>query len=180
MKIALILIAGLTTTASAFSVRKPQTSFVSSSTALHVSRRDCLTAASSLLLLPTVSRAADIDYGKIQDLLGTPEDKPQVYDPKGPRPKYLVEPTEEFKQNEQAAADFKRKQIEKKKRFQAALDRLQEDPNDEEILAKDLDDLRRMVKEMGGLPEGITKQDVVKQVRLRKKKKYWPTNVEIA
>jgi len=53
-------------------------------------------------------------------------------------------------------------------------------PNNEDALAKVLDDMRYQVKANGGLPTGVTKEEVVKACRRRKAKKFWPTNVEIA
>lgn len=53
-------------------------------------------------------------------------------------------------------------------------------PNDEAALEQALDDMRVMVKEFGGMPLGITKEALVKQVRARKRKQFWPTRVERA
>jgi len=124
---------------------------------------------------------ADIDYSKVQDLLGAPEPQFKVYDAKsGPRPTYLTEPTQEFKDNEEKAAAFKRGQLQQKREFLTALEKLESDPNEEGKLASDLDEMRMLVKKFGGLPLGVTKEELVKRVRRRKAKKYWPVNVEIA
>lgn len=149
------------------------------------SRREAMQfLLSGAALLPQVASAADsIDYARIQDLLGqTEQPQTQAYEPKSKRPTYLTDPTDEFKQNEAKSADFKRKQLKVKKDFQGLLDQLQELPNDEAALAKCLDSMRYMVKQEGGLPLGITKEDLVKQVRRRKgrKPRFWPTEVEIA
>ena len=157
-----------------------------------LNRREILSsgmaAGVALLTGASVAQAAnEVDFGKVQDLLG------QDYNPYGSsmsaqdyeerstkRPTFLKDPTEEFRQNEEKAAAFKREQLKAKREFQAALDKLQTDPNDGALLAKDLDEVRYLVKKNLGLPEGITKDDVVKQVRRRKGKKFWPTEVEIA
>lgn len=57
---------------------------------------------------------------------------------------------------------------------------METDPNEEGKLAGNMDDMRRFVKDFGGLPEGITKKDVITAIRRRKAKKFWPTNCEIA
>jgi hypothetical protein len=133
----------------------------------------------------TTSNAADdtIDYSYLQDLLGKPDSsKPltQTYVPKGSRPTYLVDPTEEFKANEAKAMDFKRAQIEQKKSFLAALEKFESDPNDEKLLSGGLDSLRKMVRAQSGLPLGVTKDELVKRIRRRKAKRYWTTGIEIA
>jgi hypothetical protein len=164
---------------------------LSSNTCLRASRRDCLnwaslSAAAVTLTAFTGPRAAnaEVDYDRIQDLL---KDAPQgqEYAPAnaptpGARPKWLTEPTDDFKENERKSSDFKRQQIQIKAEFQKILDQLQVEVNSEDAIAGDLDALRRLVRSNGGLPLGITKEDVVKQVRRKKAKKYWPTNVEIA
>lgn len=133
----------------------------------------------------TKANAADdtIDYSYLQDLLGTPDaSKPftQTYVPKGSRPTYLVDPTEEFKANEAKAMDFKRAQLEQKKSFLAVLEKFESDPNDETLLATGLDNLRKLVRAQSGLPLGVTKEDLVKRIRRRKAKRYWTTGIEIA
>jgi len=55
------------------------------------------------------------------------------------------------------------------------------DPRDVySALVSDLDKMVDLVKQQRGLPLGITKDELVKRVRRRKAKRYWPTNVEIA
>jgi hypothetical protein len=153
--------------------------------ALQASRRDVLTvsasAAASVLLFPNARANADIDYEKIQDLLGRPDGSaPSVTYTASGRPTYLVEPTDEFKTNEAKASDFKRKQIQRKQDFIALLDKLDIDPNDQDLLAADLDALRNNIRSNNGLPLGITKTELVKRIRRRKAKRYWPVQVEIA
>jgi hypothetical protein len=151
------------------------------STSLSASRRDFLTTASSLLLVGgAVPAHADLDFDRVQDLLKDTPAGAEIYKPAPKRPTYLAEPTEEFRQNEKKASDFKREQLKVKGQFTALLQKLQDDPNDETTLANDLDELRRLVRKGGGLPLGITKEEVVKQVRRRKARKFWPVNVEIA
>lgn len=159
---------------------------VSRSTCLQASRRDCLgfaATAAVTALFPAAPARADLDYGRIQDLMK--DQSPEVYAPASTptgtgRPKYLTEPTEEFKENERKSSEFKREQLLRKQEFVKVLDKLQTDPNDENALAGDLDQLRELVRANSGLPLGINKQEVVKQVRRRKAKKFWPTGVEIA
>jgi hypothetical protein len=144
------------------------------------SRRACLLGAASAALVPLAANA-EIDYAKIQDLLGNSV-QAQTYSTQTGRPTWLTEPTEEFKANENKASDFKRVQIQQKQAFENELYRLDSVSDSESDLLDVLDNLRRLVKQIGGLPQGITKEQVVKQVRRRKarKPKYWPTQVEIA
>jgi hypothetical protein len=97
---------------------------------------------------PNANAADDtIDYSYLQDLLGKPgaaTPLTQTYVPKGSRPTYLVDPTEEFKANEAKAMDFKRTQLEQKKSFLAVLEKFESDPNDEKLLSGGLDSLRKM------------------------------------
>jgi hypothetical protein len=156
-----------------------------STTELSASRRDTLAqvmAVGTTLFTPQLA-SAEIDYAKVQDLLGNSVNSQiQSYTPTTGRPTWLTEPTEDFKLNEQKASDFKRKQVQQKADFQKQLDLLQETANDEAALLEILDNLRMQVKLIGGLPTGIVKEDLVKQIRRRKarKPKFWPTEVEIA
>lgn len=141
----------------------------------------------SLQMPPAAAWAADttatatIDYSKVQDLLGVPDATTQAYGgPRSSRPTWLTEPTDEFKANEAKASDFKRAQLQRKQQFLNVLERLETDPNDETKLANDLDELRKLVRSSNGLPLGVTKDELVKRVRRRKAKRFWPTNVEIA
>lgn len=180
----LILAAFLCNNVRTFSTRSNTFSKRSSTTCLSATRRDfvvaAVAAATTTFSLPQTARA-DIDFDKVQDLLKSSQ-QPGVYEYSTPsrRPKYLMDPTEEFKENERKASDFKRAQLQEKQKFVKILEKLQEDPNDEAELAGDLDQLRQLVRTGGGLPLGITKEDVIKQVRRRKAKRYWPINVEIA
>lgn len=93
---------------------------------------------------------------------------------------YLTEPTDEFKQNEAKAAEFKRQQLIAKKEFVAALDKLTSESNDADALVKDLKEIQALVAKTGGLPLGIKKEEVYKMIRSKKAKGFWPTPVEVA
>lgn len=97
-----------------------------------------------------------------------------------PRPMYLTEPTDEFKENEAKAAEFKRKQLQTKREFLAALDKLSEEPNDADAMVSDLKEIRGLVAKTGGLPLGIKKEEMFKIIRSKKAKGFWPTPVEVA
>lgn len=150
-------------------------------TALSVHRRKVTTLIGGLLtgtLLSMETAQAELDYSKIQDLLGS---EAATYEPTpGKRPTYLTEPTSEFLENESKASAFKQANLLKKKKFVSNMDLLATLPNDEKQLAAAFDDMRRQVKAEGGLPIGVTKDEVVKAARRRKSLKFWPTNVEIA
>ena len=170
------------------------TAFVASgrkcrATSLNATRRQVGRGALAAVLasLPFLPKSAnaDVDYSKIQDLLGNSD--AAVYIPQqgaGPspskRPTYLTEPTQEFKDNESKSSEFKRKNLQAKKKFASSMEQLETVPNNVDALAKVLDEMRYQVQANGGLPIGITKEEVVKSCRRRKAKKFWPTTVEIA
>jgi hypothetical protein len=155
-------------------------------------RRNCFgtvgMAALTLWAVPPPQPAhADVDYSRIQDLLGPGGDYATTYSPNAAavtgttkRPTYLTEPTDEFKASEAKATEFRRKNTQVVAQFNALLEAVGSVPNDETKLAATLDQVRRLVKANGGLPIGITKDDIVKTCRRRKAKKYWPTTVEVA
>jgi hypothetical protein len=97
-----------------------------------------------------------------------------------PRPMYLTEPTDEFKANEAKAMEFKRQQLAIKKDFNTALDKLLAETNDADALENDLKTLKGLVAKTGGLPLGIKKEELIKIIRSKKAKGFWPTPVEIA
>lgn len=97
-----------------------------------------------------------------------------------PRPMYLTEPTDEFKDSEAKAAEFKRQQLAAKKAFTTALDKLVAESNDEDALIKDLKDIQALVAKTGGLPQGIKKEEMYKIIRTKKAEGFWPTAVEVA
>lgn len=96
------------------------------------------------------------------------------------RPEYLEEPTEEFKESERQRMEFRMAQLEIKKKFVVVLDRITKTSKTEDELRSDLEELKALVAESGGLPLGIKKDDVVKQVRSKKAQGFWPTSVEYA
>mmetsp|Transcript_30350 Transcript_30350/g.71039 ORF Transcript_30350/g.71039 Transcript_30350/m.71039 type:complete len:176 (-) Transcript_30350:91-618(-) len=91
---------------------------------------------------------------------------------------YLTEPTDEFKANEEKAMAFKRAQLAQKKAMSDVLTRLTTVSSKEEELVNDLKELRYLVIKGGGMPAGLKKDDLVKQVRSKKAKGFWPTAVE--
>jgi hypothetical protein len=181
----------------AFSAAPPavRTTSTSTTTSLHastgsVSRRDCWKAAAAAVAVVATSATAApqaanaaLNFEQVQDLLNTPEKTAAAYDSSsnsGARPMFLVDPTQEFKDNEEKATAFKRKELQAKKAFAVVQEKITTDPNDETMLLTSLDEMRRLVKRGGGLPAGILKDDVIRTVRRRKSKKYWPVNCEIA
>ncbi|CAJ1958594.1 unnamed protein product [Cylindrotheca closterium] len=160
MKVTSALVIASLASASAFlpSPTQQQTS-ASTNTALDASsRREWLSSAASVVALVGVPQLASA----------------------GSRPTYLVEPTDEFKANEAKAMEFKRAQLLVKKEFATVLDRLATEPNNEEALVNDLQELKLLVAKTGGLPLGIKKEDVFKVIRSKKAKGFWPTAVEYA
>ncbi len=95
-----------------------------------------------------------------------------------PRPEYLTEPTDEFKESERQRDEFRRKQLKLKKEFTNVLDRFTFESKTEEQFVEDLKDLQQLVIITEGLPLGIKKDDLVKIIRAKKAKGYWPTPVE--
>lgn len=153
----LILISGVASQSSAFCPQSTQ--FASkSTTALKANRRQFIEgaiAASIVLVEPNVALAE-------------------------PRPTYLTEPTAEFKENEAKAAEFKRQQLMIKKEMITALEKLTAESNDSDALVKDLNDIQGIIAKTGGLPLGVKKDDLVKTIRSKKAKGFWPTPVEVA
>ena len=96
---------------------------------------------------------------------------------KGYQETYLTEPTDEFKANEEKAMAFRREQLAIKGKFVDNLARIT-NASGEEDLVKDMKDLIALVKKTEGLPSGIKKDDIVKQIRAKKAKGFWPTSVE--
>ena len=96
------------------------------------------------------------------------------------RPTYLTEPTEDFKESERQRAEFRKQQAVVKQKFAAVLDHMTNESKTEGEIEQDLKDLRSLVTMTGGLPLGIKKTDLVKIVRAKKAKGFWPTSVEYA
>lgn len=97
-----------------------------------------------------------------------------------PRPTYLAEPTDEFKENEAKAMKFKREQLAIKKEFNEVLEAFLAEPNDEEAILKDIKRMQELVAKTGGLPLGIKVDQLFKKIRSKKAKGFWPTKCEIA
>lgn len=97
-----------------------------------------------------------------------------------PLPEYLTEPTDEFKESERQRDEFRRKQLIVKREFNTILDRFTFESKTEEELVTDLKELRALVTATEGLPLGIKKEEMVKIIRAKKAKGFWPTNVEYA
>ena len=76
--------------------------------------------------------------------------------------------------------EFRKRQLVLKGEFVKVLARLTQESSTEDELVGDLQELRRLVTETGGLPLGIKKEDMYKVIRSKKAKGFWPTNVEIA
>lgn len=167
MKRTCILAAALVGTASAFAPSKSAVGVASSSqspTALDMvtDRRNLLRSltngalSTAAILTTSVQVASAASYGQT----------------------YLTEPTEEFKLNEERAMAFKREQLKQKQAFNTVLARLTTESKTEEELVNDLKELKFLTIKSGGLPTGLKKDDLVKQVRSKKAKGFWPTPVE--
>lgn len=160
MKLALSILL-LASSASAFSVVAParQSSVRASSTSAldATSRRDMLSNAGAAI-------AASLLAATAQPALA--------------RETYLVEPTEEFKQNEAKAMEFKRAQLKIKADFLRVLDRFSNESKTEEQIVDDLADLAFLVKRTGGLPLGIKKEELFKIVRRKKAGPTWSVKTE--
>jgi len=96
------------------------------------------------------------------------------------RPEYLSEPTDEFKESERQRDEFRRKQLVIKKQFNDVLARLTFDSKTGDEIRDDILDLKVLVQTTGGLPLGIKKDEMVKIIRAKKAKGFWPTEVEYA
>jgi len=97
-----------------------------------------------------------------------------------PLPEYLTEPTEAFKESERQRDEFPRNQLIVKRKFNTVLDRLTFESKTQEEIIADLKELRYLVIETEGLPLGIKKDEMVKIIRAKKAKGFWPTEVEYA
>merc|ERR1712071_460774 len=93
---------------------------------------------------------------------------------------YLTDPTDDFKESERQRMEFRQKQFKLKGEMQAVLDKIVSEDNNPDALRKDLEALQDVVAKIGGMPLGIKKEDLVKQVRSRKAKGPWPTECEYA
>lgn len=96
------------------------------------------------------------------------------------REEYLTEPTEAFKESERQRDEFRRNQLLIKKKFNLVLDRLTFESKTADELVADLKDLQDLVISTEGLPLGVKKDEMVKIIRAKKAKGFWPTEVEYA
>lgn len=97
-----------------------------------------------------------------------------------PLPEYLTEPTEAFKESERQRDEFRRKQLVIKKEFNDLFAKLTFDSKTEDEIRGDLEDITALITKTGGLPIGIKKEDMVKIIRAKKAKGFWPTSAEYA
>lgn len=67
-----------------------------------------------------------------------------------------------------------------KKQFNDAFAKLTFDSTTEDQIRGDLEDLKSLIIKTGGLPVGIKKDELVKIIRAKKAKGFWPTSVEYA
>lgn len=95
-------------------------------------------------------------------------------------PEYLSEPTDAFKESERQRDEFRRKQLLVKKQFNDSFAKITFDSNTEDEIRGDLENLKQLIITTGGLPIGIKKEDMVKIIRAKKAKGFWPTSVEYA
>jgi len=95
-----------------------------------------------------------------------------------PSPEYLSEPTEAFKESERQRDEFRRKQLVLKKEFNDAFARLTFDSTTEDQIRGDIESIKALIIKTGGLPAGIKKEEMVKIIRAKKAKGFWPTSVE--
>jgi hypothetical protein len=139
--------------------QKASSVMTTSGTSLSASRRNFLegaaAAAAAAMLLGPAAASADA------------------------RPMYLTEPTDEFKENEEKAAAFKRANLANKKELAAAVDKLLSEADDADALVKDLKDIQNLIAKFGGLPVGFKKEELFKTIRSKKAKGFWPTPVEV-
>eukprot|EP01038_Epipyxis_sp_PR26KG_P009721 gene9721-13081_t len=97
---------------------------------------------------------------------------------------YLVEPTEDFKQEELKKKEFEKKQLKIRKDWDVIIDRLVAAETSDSI-EKSLLEIMAFLKSIDGIPRGVTKLQLVKTCRTKKfngkkVKPIWTKNVEIA
>jgi len=160
MKIQATLFVSLVASSSAFTAAPSPTFTTSTSLQATVSRRDSFAAILSTAALVASSPAA----------LAARE----------PRPEYLTEPTEAFKESERQRDEFRRNQLIIKKKFNLVLDRLTFESKTEAEIIADLKELQSLVITTEGMPLGVKKDEMVKIIRAKKAKGFWPTDVEYA
>lgn len=162
MKLQLLTLSLLAGASDAFApIGTPATASTTTTTSLEASRRDMMEQTAALLTGAAILTVATPSFAE-------------------GLPMYLSEPTADFKASEEKAMAFKRKELAQKKKFAEAIEKLQNEKDDEAALEEDIVALRRLVIECEGLPTGIKKDDFYKQIRSKKAKGFWPTKVEIA
>jgi len=96
---------------------------------------------------------------------------------------YLAEPTADFLASEKQAAEFKKKQIALKRKFQGYIDDLAGAITDDEC-QKALKDMKGLVIELQDLPMGFNKESLRSTIATKKKamlaKGMWTTPVDVA
>lgn len=100
------------------------------------------------------------------------------------RDSYLVEPTAEFKEEQQKTADLIKAQTKVRKEWDTIVKKLEESEEPKDIEAN-LNALISFLSPIDGIPTGVKKTDIVKICRKkkfngRKIKPNWTTDVEIA
>ena len=159
MKIQATLFVSLVASSSAFNTAPSPTFTTSTSLQATVSRRDSFATILSTAALVASSPAALA---------------------REPTQEYLTEPTEAFKESERQRDEFRRNQLIIKKKFNLVLDRLTFESKTEEEIIADLKELKALVITTEGMPLGVKKDEMVKIIRAKKAKGFWPTDVEYA
>merc|ERR1712071_494251 len=75
---------------------------------------------------------------------------------------------------------FRAAQLKIKDKFVVLLDKITKKDLTEDDLRKDMENLKALITASGGLPLGIKKDDIVKQIRSKKAAGFWPTSCEYA
>lgn len=102
---------------------------------------------------------------------------------------YLIEPTEEFKDEEKKVKDFGASRNKIRQKWDQILEKFKSTTKSEE-LASSLRELTKVIEDINDIPTGVKKTELVKVIRAKKfqeskkRKKdtfpYWTTDVEIA
>ena len=178
MKLQLAILSVLSFSCNAFTLTSTSTNTKSSSSScLHMSNNDERTNNNNSRRQVLSTLLSGVAITTISTTTAT---QPAYAVSREPLPEYLTEPTDEFKESERQRDEFRRKQLGIKRKFNTVLDRLTFESKTEEELVTDLKELRALVIETEGLPLGIKKDEMIKIIRAKKAKGFWPTNVEIA
>mmetsp|Transcript_65827 Transcript_65827/g.77349 ORF Transcript_65827/g.77349 Transcript_65827/m.77349 type:complete len:192 (+) Transcript_65827:37-612(+) len=95
------------------------------------------------------------------------------------RATYLTEPTDEFKESERQRMEFRRAQFAIKQKFTDLFAHFTDDSTEDDLV-KDLQSLKKLIASTGGMPQGYKRDDLVKIIRAKKAKGFWPTAAEYA